>query len=271
MTFDQDWVVDLTTRGFTVLKGVLPAGEVDYLRGVVGGELERRGRADSAVGTDKAKELTQLLFASARTARIVRDLYFEPRVQWILGAFHARPVIEHTKVLIKGARAPETPWHQDHAFFHGFDPTGTMLTLWSPLHGVSADNGGLRLLAGEPPRQLLPHLVARGGEKIVEPEVLAPLLARGVVDAAVEPGDAVVFTSRVVHGTYPNPTDEARLAFKLVFQDLARRAADKPLRASRAVSFHGPGAWLNRAVPCAMTRLQIQRAQLRAGLKARFA
>jgi ectoine hydroxylase-related dioxygenase (phytanoyl-CoA dioxygenase family) len=155
----------------------------------------------------------------------VRDLFWDARVQWIVSSFHARPIIEHTKVLIKAAHAPITPWHQDHAFFHKKDPTGTMITLWSPFHPVDPGNGALRLLRGEPPRTLLPHdIVNEEGEMAVTPSALAPLLARGIETPAVGPGDVVFFTSRVVHGTYANGTDSDRLAFKLVFQDLARRS-----------------------------------------------
>jgi hypothetical protein len=73
----------------------------------------------------------------------------------------------------------------------------------------------------------------------------------------------------VVHATYPNPTDGDRLAFKLVFQDLDRRAPDQPLT-HRAVTFHGAEGAVNRWYPCGITRLQVQRDNLTRRLKTRF-
>jgi ectoine hydroxylase-related dioxygenase (phytanoyl-CoA dioxygenase family) len=267
---EPDWVDEIRTRGHTIVRGLIPRAEADALRALIEARLAVRAKSTN-VGTEKSTELTQLLFATDRTARFVRDLFFEPRVQWILGSFHTQPVIEHTKVLIKAAGAPETPWHQDHAFFHTFDPTATMISLWSPLQPVSASNGTLRILSNEPPRALLPHRAANAGRELeIEPAVLAPLLAAHQVEIPpIEPGDAVFFTSRVVHATYPNPTYHDRLAFKLVFQDLARRSADRPLSA-RSVTFRGLDGAVNRLYPCGITRLQVKREILARRLKARF-
>lgn len=269
-TQPPDWVSEIRTQGHTIIRGLIAGDDSTYLRTLIESRFAARPKSTN-VGTEKSTELTQLLFATTRTGRIVRDLFFDPRVQWILGSFYTQPVIEHTKVLIKAASAPETPWHQDHAFFHAFDPTATMISLWSPLSPVSADNGTLRILSGEPPRTLLPHRQANAGRELeIEPSVLAPLLAIHQAELPpVEPGDAVLFTSRVVHATYPNPTDRDRLAFKLVFQDLARRTPDHPLQ-QRSVSFHGlPGA-VNRLYPCGITRLRMQREILARRLKARW-
>jgi ectoine hydroxylase-related dioxygenase (phytanoyl-CoA dioxygenase family) len=268
-TSSSDWVMDLRTRGYTVIRDLIPVAEVEALRELVETRRAAHG-ARTDVATEKSPLLTQLLFASNRAARLVRDLYWDERVQWILGSFHAQPVIEHTKVLIKAAGAPETPWHQDHAFFHDFDPTGTMITLWSPFHAVHPGNGALRV-AKEPVHALLPHdRVNEDGELAIQPAALGPALAGGVDVFEVGPGDAVFFTSRVVHGTYPNPTDADRLAFKLVFQDLEKRAAAHPLR-ERAVRFDGARGIVNRVVPCGITRLRLQPKQWKTRLKSRFA
>jgi ectoine hydroxylase-related dioxygenase (phytanoyl-CoA dioxygenase family) len=264
---DEDWVMQLRSSGYAVMRGLIPTSEVEALRAMVEERRAAHG-ARSDVGTEKSPLLTQLLFASNRAARLVRDLYWDPRVQWVLGSFHARPVIEHTKVLIKAANAPETPWHQDHAFFHAFDPSATMITLWSPFHAVHAGNGALRV-AKRPVHTLLPHdRVNDEGELAIQPAALGPALAGGVETFEVGPGDAVFFTSRAVHGTYPNPTDGDRLAFKLVFQDLDRRADGQPLR-DRAVRFDGIQGALNRLVPCGITRLKLQPKQWKTRLRQR--
>jgi len=251
-----DWAVELKQQGFTIVRNILSTSNVKLLRELITSRLTEIGRQGSA-GTEKSIFLTQLLFASSDTARIVRDLFWDSRIQWILGAFHERSVIEHTKVLVKASLAPETPWHQDHAFFRKYDPTGTMITLWSPLHPVGEDNGTLRLLRSKPPRVLLPHEIANvEREKRVHAESLSPLLTEGIVIPEANPGDAVLFTSRAVHGTFANMTDSDRLAFKLVFQDLTRRT-QQPLR-NGAVVFHGIEGLLNRLYPCVATRIRLQ-------------
>jgi ectoine hydroxylase-related dioxygenase (phytanoyl-CoA dioxygenase family) len=80
-------------------------------------------------------------------ARLVRDVYWDERVQWVLGSFHTRPVIEHTKVLIKAAGAPETPWHQDHAYFNL--PEGTpVVGVWIALDDATPENGCMHFIPG---------------------------------------------------------------------------------------------------------------------------
>lgn len=254
----SDWTTELRTSGYAIIRDLITPRDVEELRVLVDKRLRAWTKAKASAGTEKAPLLTQLLLASTRAARLVRDLFWDPRIQWVLGNFHCRSVIEHTKVLVKAAGAPETPWHQDHAYFKAFDPSGTMITLWSPFHEVSADNGSLRVTHGEQPRHLLPHEVANDeGELAIRSDALAPFLSRGVVNPSLRPGDAILFTSRVVHGTYPNSTVHARLAFKLVFQDLERRSVQHPLR-DRSVAFHGVAGVINRLQPCALTRLRLQ-------------
>lgn len=266
----SNWTIELQTCGYTIVRDLIPPHAVEELRALVDNRLHAMIKAKASVGTEKSPFMTQLLFASTRAARVVRDLFWDPRIQWVLGNFHCRPVIEHTKVLIKAAGAPETPWHQDQAFFKPFDPSATMITLWSPLHDVSPNNGALRVTRGEQPRMLLPHEVVNDeGELAIRSDALAPFLLRGVDSPAVRPGDAILFTSRVVHGTYPNPTAADRLAFKLVFQDLERRSAAHPLR-DRSVAFHGFGGMINRLHPCALTRLRLQPNLWKARLRSRL-
>jgi len=265
-----DWATELQARGWAIVRDVVSPLDVGDLRALVESRVRAKADSSGSAGTEKSALVTQLLLASTRAARLVRDIFLDEKIQWVLGHFHCQPVIEHTKVLFKAAGAPETPWHQDQAFFQEFDPSATMITLWSPLHEVGPHNGALRVTRSEAPRRLLPHeRINDEGELAVRPDVLAPLLAGGVETPPVRPGDAILFTSRVVHGTHANGSTHARLAFKLVFQDLERRVKEQPLR-DRAVVFHGVGGAINRLHPCALTRLRLQPKLWKAQLRSRL-
>ncbi len=260
----ESWISDLKSKGHCIIRGLTDPKRIIQL----GAQIKLPAKVLGRAGTEKSKQLTQALFESNQGAALVRDLYLDNRIAWILSAFHNQSVIDHTKVLVKAANAPETPWHQDHAFFKLFDPFGTMITLWAPFASVSAANGGLRLVKAMPPNELLPHDPAVDGELAVAPSVLQPMLEHGIEEITAEPGDVVLFTSRAVHGTFPNATNHARFAFKLVFQDLSRRAPSQPLR-TRAVRFHGVEGFMNRVVPCLGTRLRLQPELWRDNLRAK--
>jgi ectoine hydroxylase-related dioxygenase (phytanoyl-CoA dioxygenase family) len=223
-------VIDAYERdGFAVCRGLLAPVEVEALRSRLGRQGTKAAAPKSeSITSDKA--LQRALVDDRDSAALLGQVAASARVLPLLQQFHARPFVEHTKVLVKQAGAPATPWHQDAAYWHGFDPRLCMLTLWVALGRTDDKSGCLRIARVQSADSLLPHDTLAGGKQYVLSDeiVRRHFDDHELVDLELEPGDGVFFGCRAVHGAYPNQSAQARLAFKLVFQDFAQRAPAVP-------------------------------------------
>lgn len=130
--------------------------------------------------------------------------------------------IFHDHVLVKEPGTPKkTPWHQDMPYYC-VDGMQTA-SYWIPLDPVSADNT-LRLVLGS---HLWPKLVRpkrwAGGEDFyadLEQFMDLPDVEDGshrILEPALEPGDAILFNYRTVHGAGGNTGAARRRAFSCRF------------------------------------------------------
>ena len=130
--------------------------------------------------------------------------------------------IFHDHVLVKEPGTPKkTPWHQDMPYYC-VDGMQTA-SYWIPLDPVGADNT-LRLVLGS---HLWPKLVRpkrwAGGEDFyadLEQFMDLPDVEDGshrILEPALEPGDAILFNYRTVHGANGNTGAARRRAFSCRF------------------------------------------------------
>jgi hypothetical protein len=251
-------------KGWAIIRGLVNAKQIELLRH----QIESVGAGyDSSVGTDKLKKRTGLLMNKRSAAKIVNSVSEDPFVSELLERFE-KPAIEHTKVLIKARRAPETPWHQDSGFWQDIDPQNTMFTVWVTLADVDKAGGCLRILDTENVAEKIhyPHKPAHGEqEREMEESTIHGLLYQyPVVDCPLNAGDALIFKSWVIHSAFSNQTDNERLAFKVVYQDLSKRPV--PL-SMRGVKLTGLTGMLNKINACMATRWNIKLRSLPYDLK----
>ncbi len=143
----------------------------------------------------------------------------------------------HDHVLVKEPGTPKpTPWHQDMPYYC-VDGMQTA-SCWIPLDPVDEENT-LRLVLGSHrwPRLLRPKKWA-GGEDFYAndagfmdlPEVESGGYA--ILAPALEPGDAIVFNYRTVHGARGNTGSARRRAFSARFVGDDARFIQRPGRTS---------------------------------------
>lgn len=106
------------------------------------------------------------------------------------------------QAVVKRPGAGSFPWHQDNGYSRLHHEH---VQVWVALSASTEDNGGLRVVPGSH-RRRLPHRKVGQFEQ-VRGEV------EGAVPLAAEAGDAVVFSSLLLHGTGPNTTDHERWAY----------------------------------------------------------
>ena len=169
-------------------------------------------------------------------AAVVRDSSAAAVAAVLMGS--ARVQVFHDHVLVKepGTEKP-TPWHQDSPYY--FVEGRQTVSFWSPMDPVC--EATLRCVAGshrwEKPVLPVRWLSEEGFypdeaayQSVPDPDA-EPERYR-VIEWTMEPGDAVAFDFRTLHGARGNPTAERRRAFSLRFVGDDARFVTRPGRTS---------------------------------------
>lgn len=130
--------------------------------------------------------------------------------------------IFHDHVLVKEPGTPkETPWHQDMPYYC-VDGMQTA-SYWIPLDPVTAEDT-LRLVLGSHlwPKLLRPKRWAGGEDFYADQSLFMDLPdvedgSHRILEPALEPGDAIIFNYRTVHGAGGNTGNTRRRAFSCRF------------------------------------------------------
>lgn len=152
----------------------------------------------------------------------------------------------HDHVLVKepGTSKP-TPWHQDGPYY--FVEGRQNVSFWSPMDAVTA--ASLRCVAGshEWPREVLPTRWLNEDAFYPDPEKYMPVPdpdaeSMTVLEWDMEPGDAVAFNFRTLHGARGNTSQNRRRAFSLRLLGDDMRYVERPGRTSPPFPGHGMAA-----------------------------
>ena len=167
----------------------------------------------------------QRVIRESRVAEVAAALMGSPRVQM----FH-----DHVLVKEPGTSKP-TPWHQDGPYY--FVEGRQTVSFWSPLDPVT--DASLRCVAGSHlwPREVLPTRWLAETSFYPNPERYMPVPdpdaeAMPIREWAMEPGDAVAFHFKTLHGARGNASQNRRRAFSLRLVGEDARYVDRPGRTS---------------------------------------
>ena len=141
-----------------------------------------------------------------------------------------------------GGDGLETPWHQDGPYY--FVEGRQTVSFWSPVDPVT--DASLRCVAGSHlwPREVLPTRWLAETAFYPDPEKYLPVPdpdAEGmtVLEWEMEPGDAVAFHFRTLHGARGNLATARRRAFSLRLVGDDARYVERPGRTSPPYPGHG--------------------------------
>ena len=174
-------------------------------------------------------------------ARVIR----ESRVAEVASALMGSPRVQlfHDHVLVKEpGTAKPTPWHQDGPYY--FVEGRQVVSFWSPLDPVT--DASLRCVAGSHlwPREVLPTRWLAETSFYPNPETYMPVPdpdaeAMPVREWAMQPGDAVAFHFRTLHGARGNSSQNRRRAFSLRLVGEDARYVERPGPTSPPYPGHG--------------------------------
>ena len=154
-----------------------------------------------------------------------------------------RVQVFHDHVLVKEpGTAKPTPWHQDAPYY--FVEGSQTVSFWSPMDPVR--EASLRCVAGSHlwEKPVLPTRWLSEEDFYPDPGAFMPVPdpdAEGmeVLEWEMEPGDAVAFDFRTLHGARGNETGARRRAFSLRLVGDDARYAERPGPTSPPFPGHG--------------------------------
>ena len=150
----------------------------------------------------------------------------------------------HDHVLVKEPGTPKpTPWHQDAPYY--FIAGQQTVSLWMPLDPV--EHASLRLVAGSHKWDKMVRPVSWAddsdfyaqGDWTPVPDPDANPQDMTVLEWPMQPGDAVLFDYRTVHGARGNASGSRRRALSLRFVGDDARYIERPGRTSPPFPGHG--------------------------------
>jgi phytanoyl-CoA hydroxylase len=119
--------------------------------------------------------------------------------------------------MIKPPYGREKPWHQDHAYFN--HPLETRIVgVWISLSKVTPENGCMYLVPKAHLQGPIVHFMRRDWQ-ICDKDVMELLSSKRVV-APMDPGDVLIFDSKLPHGTPKNNSNEYRWALQLHYRSV---------------------------------------------------
>jgi len=113
----------------------------------------------------------------------------------------------------------QTPWHQDNGVILPEGDESKILTVWVPVNRATIENGCLQVFPSSHGSGLIPHCPVEKGLTISD----SLLPANAPVPLAMQPGSVLLMTSRTVHSSLDNRTEnEVRISLDLRYQPVGK-------------------------------------------------
>ena len=176
-----------------------------------------------------------------------RQVIFESDVSSVASQLMRSATVQlfHDHVLVKEPLTPKpTPWHSDSPYY--FVEGDQTVSFWIPIDPVSSTT--IRVIAGSHlwEKDVLPTRWLSETDFYPSPDEYLPVPDPDaepgryrVLECDMEPGDAVAFNYRSVHGTRGNPTNKRRRALTLRFVGDDARFVSR--QGPTSPPFHGHG------------------------------
>jgi phytanoyl-CoA hydroxylase len=197
-----------TLEGFVFIQGLLPPEEVGSLAGLVERHVRAHQRelaTQNAEGVSRGGEISFTQHLAERDPDLARFVRHPRLVEVAVALLGSHLDLYWDQAVYKLPDTPrDFPWHQDNGYT-AVDPE-QYLTLWLALGDVSVQNGCLWVLPGSHQSGVRPHLDTPIG-KAADPGNGSgmPIEAKA--------GDALAFSSLLLHKSGPNLSDGERKAY----------------------------------------------------------
>ena len=247
-------------NGYVVVPGVFSPDEAEAYRDhfmALRAEGPKPGDmvADTAQSSDPLKKFPRMIHMHRWDETSLRWLLDERLAECLTAFLGTEPLAVQTMLYFKPAGARGQALHQDNFYLRA--QPGTCMAAWLALDPCDEKNGCMRVVPGSHTWPVLCTTTADTAASFTDVTVPIP---EGVEIAPVlmEPGDVLFFNGSLVHGSYPN-TSQDRFRRSLIghyIEDRAERVTefDQPVLRMDGTAFTiegveegGPcGVWVDR-------------------------
>ena len=213
--------------GYLSVSAVTTPEEIRWMKGVYDRLFENgAGRKEGnwldlsgTEGQDKSSTLPQIMYPQKYVPELQDTLYWANATQIARQLLGEAAEFQFDHAINKPPRAGSvTPWHQDEAYW---DPAleYDSSSIWMPLQEATLDNGCMQFVPGSQALGVQPHHPIN--EKAHGLEIDQIDLSRSAA-CPLPAGGATIHSSRTLHYTGPNLTEQPRRAYILAFGVLPR-------------------------------------------------
>jgi ectoine hydroxylase-related dioxygenase (phytanoyl-CoA dioxygenase family) len=232
MSLTEEHVRQYRNEGFFVLEEVLPAGDLDALRGECRRFIDERDREMDRLGVDTLdldhRGSRYFVHAFGKSAAVERFLFSDLMAGIAQAALGDTVYLFNEQYVVKAAeRGMKFGWHQDSGFIDYAHPP--YLTCWIALDDVTEANGTIYLLpysrAGT--RDVVKHTRDENSNDLIG------YLGDDPGDPLIVPaGSVACFSSTLFHRSGPNATDRARRVYVAQYsaEPILSKDGTRPLR-----------------------------------------
>ena len=110
-------------------------------------------------------------------------------------------------------------WHQDRTYW-GLSPEEQVVTAWLALTDAHCDNGCMSVLRGSHLKGYRDHEIVPGTENILlsgQEVTIEPHERDDLLHVELDPGEASIHHSKVLHGSNPNQSDRSRTGLSIQY------------------------------------------------------
>ncbi|MCA1662610.1 MAG: phytanoyl-CoA dioxygenase family protein [Novosphingobium sp.] len=194
-----------------MLSGTIP----ETLRAELESRIGSAAAGQRSGGREPETELTDFFAASRGAGALLRQLLDQPDPRAIIGQRLSDPVVFRACPTLKQPGAPSTTYRSDASEWRVADDPPSLFTLWFAVTEAGAGNGCLRMGTN----------VAEGERTMVSVSRLSNLELASTTapsyDAAMKPGQVLLFDAAQLYGAYPNHSDRPRVAVRVTLGERA--------------------------------------------------
>ena len=230
-------------EGFFVLNGIVPAGELESLRGECQRFIDDRDREMDRLGVDKLdldhRGSRYFVHAYGKSRAVERFLSSDLMVQIAQAALGDTVYLFNEQYVVKAAeKGMQFSWHQDSGFID--HPHRPYLTCWIALDDTTEANGTVYLLpfSRAETRDVVKH--ARNEES----NDLVGYFGDDPGDPVIVPaGSIACFSTTLFHRSGPNTTDRVRRVYVAQYsaEPILSDDGSQPLRLAEPLLVDGKG------------------------------
>ena len=230
-------------EGFFVLNGIVPAGELESLRGECQRFIDDRDREMDRLGVDKLdldhRGSRYFVHAYGKSRAVERFLSSDLMVQIAQAALGDTVYLFNEQYVVKAAeKGMQFSWHQDSGFID--HPHRPYLTCWIALDDTTEANGTVYLLpfSRAETRDVVKH--ARNEES----NDLVGYFGDDPGDPVIVPaGSVACFSTTLFHRSGPNTTDRVRRVYVAQYsaEPILSDDGSQPLRLAEPLLVDGKG------------------------------